>query len=242
MRSGIIAAWAARGNSPGLEKLTFPAYHLDSPDSEAAMKLFTYDAAPNPRRLALFMKYKGIEIETQQVDLGKLEQHDEEYAKINPMRTVPTLLLDDGRVLTEVIGQCVYLEELHPGKPLLGSTPEEKAEVISWDHRLFLTGFMPIADIFRNGHPAFEGRAMPGPIKLEQIPALVERGKTRLEHFWPTVDAHLAENTWFAGDNISLADIDMFCINEFAGWIKEGIPDACNHLKAWHERASAELA
>ena len=206
------------------------------------MKLYTYDPAPNPRRLALFLKYKGIELDTEQVDLGQLEQHGEEYAKINPARTVPALVLDDGHLLTEVIGMCVYLEALHPDKPLLGSTPEEKAEVISWDHKLFLTGFMPIADIFRNGHPAFEGRAMPGPIKLEQVPALVERGKIRLEHFWTMVDEHLADKPWFAGDNFSFADIDMFCICEFSGWIKTGIPDACTHIKAWHERATAELS
>ena len=34
------------------------------------MKLYTYDPAPNPRRLALFMQYKGIQIETVQVDMS----------------------------------------------------------------------------------------------------------------------------------------------------------------------------
>ena len=29
------------------------------------MKLYTYDPAPNPQRLTHFMKYKGIEIETE---------------------------------------------------------------------------------------------------------------------------------------------------------------------------------
>lgn len=206
------------------------------------MKLYTYDAAPNPRRLAMFLKYKGIELDTQQVDLGAQEQHGEEYGRINPLRTVPALQLDSGEVLTEVIGQCLYLESLYPEKPLLGTTALEKAEVISWDHRLFLTGFMAIADAFRNAHPAFKGRAMPGPLALEQIPELAERGKVRLEHFWPTMDAHLADSTWIIGDQFSFADIDMYCINEFAGWIKEGIPEHCTHLKAWHERAAAELS
>jgi glutathione S-transferase len=205
------------------------------------MKLYTYDAAPNARRLRLFMDYKGIELETRQIDLGKLEQHSEEYQAINPYRTVPALQLDSGEVLTEVIGQCVYLEALHPELPLLGSTPLEKAQVISWDHRLFLMGFMAIADIFRNGHPAFAGRAMPGPLELEQIPALVDRGKIRLEHFWPMMDAHLATSPWIAGNSFSFADIDMFCINEFAGWIKEGIPDSCGNLKDWRGRAAAAL-
>ena len=46
------------------------------------MKLYTYDAAPNPQRLALFLKLKGVEIETQQVDMANGEQLTEEYIKI----------------------------------------------------------------------------------------------------------------------------------------------------------------
>jgi glutathione S-transferase len=206
------------------------------------MKIYTYDAAPNPARLRRFLDYKGIEIESEQVDLGTGEQHGDAYVAINPMRTVPALQLDSGEVLTEVIGQCVYLEALHPEKPLLGTTPLEKAEVISWDHRLFLTGTMAIADAFRNAHPAFKGRAMPGPVMLEQIPELAERGKVRLEHFWPMMDAHLADNHWVIGDQFSFADIDLFGIIEFAGWIKEGVPEYCENLRNWQERAAMELA
>ncbi len=206
------------------------------------MKLYTYDPAPNPRRLNYFIAYKGIEIDTEQVDLGSQAQHGDEYGEINPFRTVPALVTEEGELLTEVIGQCAYLEERYPEKPLLGTSALEKAQVISWDHRLFLMGFMAIADIFRNGHPAFEGRAMPGPVPLEQIPALVDRGKIRLEAFWPVVDEQLGKTSWIAGDNFSLADIDMYCIVEFAGWIKEGIPEGCANISAWHERAAAELA
>ena len=34
------------------------------------MKLYTYDPAPNPRRLGLFMQYKGISLDTRQIDLA----------------------------------------------------------------------------------------------------------------------------------------------------------------------------
>jgi len=206
------------------------------------MKLYTYDAAPNPRRLNYFLKYKGIEIETEQIDLGPAQQqHSDEYVAINPMRTVPALITDDGDLLTEVIAQCVYLEELHPEKPLLGSTALEKAMVFNWDHRLFMTGVTAVADIFRNSHPAFKGNGLPGPLAVEQIPELVERGKLRLEQFWSMMDEHLATSNWIAGENFSFADIDMVCTVEFAGWIKAGIPEGCANLQAWYERAVAEL-
>ncbi|MDH3993817.1 MAG: glutathione S-transferase N-terminal domain-containing protein, partial [Gammaproteobacteria bacterium] len=82
------------------------------------MKLYTYDPAPNPRRLALFMQHKGIEIESQQIDMMSAEQLGDDYLAINPEATVPALVLDDGSVLTEVVGICTYLEELYPEKPL----------------------------------------------------------------------------------------------------------------------------
>src|SRR6056297_3197147 len=147
---------------------------------EAVMHLYTYDPAPNPRRLGLFLEWKGIEIETTQVDLMQLEQLGETYRAINPAGTVPALILDDGTLMTEVIAICDYLEALHPEKPLFGEGPLARAQVLSWDHHLFLSVFMAIAETLRNGNPAFEDRALPGPFKVTQIPALCERGRSRL--------------------------------------------------------------
>ncbi|MCP5249568.1 MAG: glutathione S-transferase family protein [Candidatus Accumulibacter sp.] len=205
------------------------------------MKLYTYDRAPNPRRLAMFMKYKGIALETQQVDLMKGEQRGEPYRAINPDQTVPALLLDDGSVLSEVIGICTYLEGLHPDRPLLGTTPLEKARVISWDHRLFAALVVPIADILRNSAEAFRNRALPGPYDVPQLPEMVERGRLQLHCILPDLDAQLAGRTWLAGDRFSFADIDLLAAIDFMAWVKESVPEDCRHLKAWYERAKAEL-
>lgn len=206
------------------------------------MKLYTYDPAPNPRRVALFMKYKGIDIDSEQVDMMKAEQLTAQYRQINPQCTLPALQLDDGTVLSEVIGICTYLEELHPQKPLLGTTALEKAQVISWDHKIFAGLMMAVAGMLRNRGEAFANRALPGPLDVPQIPELIERGKLQLQHVIPELDAHLADSTWVAGDNISLADIDLMICVDFMGWVKQSIPDDCGHLKAWYERAKAELA
>ena len=61
------------------------------------MKLYTYDPAPNPKRLQMFIDYKGIDIDTVQVDMMKQEQLGEDYKSINPLGTVPALVLDDAR-------------------------------------------------------------------------------------------------------------------------------------------------
>ena len=206
------------------------------------MKLYTYDPAPNPRRLALFMQHKGIEIETQQIDMMVAEQLGDDYRNINPDCTVPALVLDDGTVLTEVIGICAYLEELHPEKPLLGTTALEKALVISWDHKLFLGVMMSIASMLRNRGDGFRDRALPGALDVPQIPELVERGAMQLQDVIPKLDAQLANNAWIAGDNFSFADIDLLVAVDFMAWVKQSVPDECTHLKAWYEKASAQMA
>jgi glutathione S-transferase len=206
------------------------------------MKLYAYDAAPNPQRLAIFLKLKGIEIETQQVDMTSGEQLTDAYRQINPVGTVPALVLDDGTVLTEVIGMYTYLEELHPEPPLMGYTPLERAQVISWCHKVYNGLTMGIASVFRNRSKGFIDRALPGPLNVPQIPELVERGRTQINYILPVLDAHLANSTWLAGDNFSVADIDLFVAIGFMGWIKESVPESCPHLQAWYERASDKVA
>lgn len=206
------------------------------------MKLYTYDPAPSPQRVALFMKYKGIEIETQQVDLMNAEQLGDEYTAMVPGQTVPALILDDGTVLSQVIGICTYLEATHPEKPLLGVTPLEKALVSSWNQRIYTDLFSAIAESLRNSSPGMVGRALPGPLGLEQIPALVERGKRRLNWAWGELDKELADREWIAGDNFSFADIDLAVCAGFSGWIKCKPEEDLTNLHAYLARVQAELA
>ena len=205
------------------------------------MRLYTYDPAPNPRRLALFMQYKGIEIDSEQIDMMNAEQLADHYRQINPECTVPALQLDDGTLLTEVVGICTYLEALYPDRPLLGSSPLEKAQVASWSHRILMWMFAPIAGMLRNRSKAFANRALPGPLDIPQIPELVERGTLQLDHALPKLDAELADRPWLAGNNFSFADIELLVAIDFMAWVKHSVPEGCTHLKAWYQRAKTEL-
>ncbi len=205
------------------------------------MKLYTFDPAPNPRRLALFMKIKGIEIDTQQVDMMSAEQLGESYRQINPACSVPALVLDDGTLLTEVIGIYSYLEALYPEPPLMGADARERALVISWCHKLFSGLMMAIASALRNRGKSFVNRALPGPLDTPQIPEMVERGLLLIGHILPELDAHLAKSSWVAGDNFSAADIDLLVCIDFLAWIKQAVPEECSHLKDWYQRANAHI-
>jgi len=203
------------------------------------MKLFTYPAAPNPRRLGIFMAEKGIEIPTQTVDLMKGEQHGEEFDRTNPLRTVPTLVTDEGEILAQVVAICEYLEALYPEPPLLGRTPLEKALIREWCHRIWNEGIGAIAEAFRNGNPAFENRAVPGPHACAQIPQLVDRGLQRLAHFWKALDAHLEGREFMVGKEFTMADIDAAVTCGFARWIRQSVPGECANILRWYEGVSA---
>jgi len=206
------------------------------------MKLYTYDPAPNPQRLKMFMDYKGIEIDTHQVNFPEGEQRSDAYKAIIPAGTVPALVLEDGRVLSSVFAITQYLEAIHPTKPLLGETNEERAVVLDWNHRLFNEVFRPTGDAFRNSNPAFAGRALPGTLDTEQIPALAERGRAQLDHAFETLNRELAARRFVAGDSFTMADIDLLAGIKFAGWAAKMVPDE-NHkaLHDWQARAKSSL-
>jgi len=169
----------------------------------------------------------------------KAEQLSYDFKKINPRCTVPVLMLEDGSTITENIAIAHYLEETHPEPPLFGKTPLERALVIEWNARAEQEGVAAVAEAFRNSVPGMAGRAMTGPLNLEQIPALVERGTLRAQHFKTVLNERLADREFVAIDQFSIADITTFIFAEFAGRLKMPVTDEHPHLKRWFESTSS---
>ena len=197
------------------------------------MKLYDFAPAPSPRRVRIFLAEKGLTIPTVQVDLRAGEQMRPEFAKINPWRTVPALELDDGTVISEASACCRYIEEIHPEPALLGRTPKEKAVIAMWDHHCEVEGFLAGAEALRNEVKGMSGRALPGPVGYEQIPALAERGRARVRHFLTELDERLAAVPYVAGEAFSIADITAFVVVEFAGWVKLAPAEEAVALRGW---------
>ena len=205
------------------------------------MKLYTYNSAPNPRRLELFMGYKGIKIETVQVDLGAKEHFNDDFLCINSLATVPALSLDDESVLTEIISICDYLESYYPDKPLMGISALERAQVLSWDHRLHGEFLLAVAEVLRNTSKIFTDRAIPGQTSFAQIPELAKRGHRRIDMIFTELENYLTTHTYFVGDSLTLADIDAFCCFEFCGWIKKATPKGNTNTYAWINNIKEQL-
>lgn len=200
------------------------------------MKFYDCQTAPSPRRARIFLAEKGLEIETVEIDLGKREQMSDEFKRVNPRCTVPVLELDDGTFLTENSGIAAYLEALVPEPPLLGTTPEEKGMIASWNTRAELEALWPVADAFRNRTKGMAGRAITGPTNYDQIPELAERGRARAVEFFDVLDARLGDSEYLAGTTFSVADISAFVVVDFAGWVKLDATVEHANTQRWYDQ------
>jgi len=208
------------------------------------MRFHDYAMAPSPRKVRLFIAEKGLSIPTIEVDLRARAQLEPEFLAKNPGATVPVLELDDGTCLTESLAICHYLEAVHPDPNLLGADAKERALVSMWTDIQTLEGYLALQEAFRNGHPAFAGRALPGAVSYEQIPALAERGRRRAEVFFNKLETRLGESPFIAGERFTYADIVGYVSVGFAKRVLgdaeplEGRPA----LRDWHERIAARPA
>src|SRR5262245_4405249 len=132
------------------------------------MRLYDARTAPNPRWVRIFLAEKGISLPVEQVDIVSAQNRSAEFRAKNAMGMLPVLELDDGTTIAESVAICRYLEELQPEPPLMGTDAKDRAVVEMWQRRMEYEVFLPITQVFRNGH-AFKGR----------IPARVRAWSTR---------------------------------------------------------------
>ena len=80
------------------------------------MKLYTYWRSTSSYRVRIALALKGIEAEQTFVHLVRNggEQNAADYRAVNPQGRVPSLVLDDGTVLTQSPAILEFLEEVVP--------------------------------------------------------------------------------------------------------------------------------
>jgi glutathione S-transferase len=149
-------------------------------------------------------------------------------------------MLEDGSAIGEVLAIWRYLEEAYPERPLLGTTPKDKALVTMWERRAELEGFASVMEGIRNAAAGLKGRAIAGPHDYEQIPALVERSTLRAKNFFVDLNERLSQVPFVAGDHFSAADITALVTVDFAAKTIN-LPLAGEHdsLKRWYDAASS---
>jgi glutathione S-transferase len=196
------------------------------------MKLFQ-SIGPNPRAVKIFVAEKGLDIPRVEVDLPAGENRQPPHLARNPSGQTPTLELDDGVCLAEITAICEYLEEKKPNPPLIGSTPEERAETRMWTRRVDIRICEPMANGFRFGEglPMFRDRVHCVPEASAGLKAIAQNGEQWLEMQF--------KGPWICGERFTMADIVLFSFIEFGGVVGQPLAPGLPKLTAWVDRVKA---
>lgn len=94
------------------------------------MKLYSFFRSSAAYRVRIALNLKGLGYEYLPVHLsrGGGEQYRPEFRSVNPQLLVP-VLQDGEELLSQSLAIIEYLDEIHPGPPLLPKTPAERARV-----------------------------------------------------------------------------------------------------------------
>jgi glutathione S-transferase len=173
------------------------------------MRVYSSKFAPNPRKVLIYLKEKGIsDIEIINLDLAKLEHKTPEYKAIAPNSRVPALQLDDGTVILETTAMCRYLECLYPEPNMFGESPMEIASIEMWYSRVSFELMMPLMHGFRHTHPHMsEMENQNQEFGLAQRKLAVKELKN--------YDKIIESREFIAGDRFTYADLQMVTSLQF---------------------------
>ncbi len=197
------------------------------------MKLYDGGRAPNPRRVTVFLKEKGIAVEIVPVDMNTLGHRAPELTAKNPLQRLPILELDDGTVLCESVAICRYFEELQPDPPLFGTDAKDRAIVEMWNRRAELIYLTAVAAAFRHIHPAMVSWEVP------QVPEWGEVNKQKAVEFLRFLNDELAGRPYVAGQRYTIADITTMIAFDFMKPARITCPDEFTHVWRWYREVAS---
>ena len=136
-------------------------------------KLYLNRTAPNPRKVLILLASKGIDIDDMDdidivdIDFATNEQMSDEFTKINPMQTVPVLILDDGTVLNDSQAVCEYLDRVYGERSVMGNDVVQRAQVCSMRRIAEFEVLYNLMLAFQHSHPSKAQR-------VDQVPEFVD--------------------------------------------------------------------
>lgn len=175
----------------------------------------------------IVLREAGIDAECEVVDVkAKVMQDGSDFRDVNPKGAVPTLLLDDGAVLTEGPAIIQYLADLRPGSNLA-------PEAGSMDRYRLQEWLNFIAtDIHRTLSPLFSP-TVTAEIHAAQSASL----STKLDY----LNKVLADRDFLMGDQFTVADAYLFNILSWTIPTKIDI-SPWENVKAYHARVASRPA
>jgi len=133
-----------------------------------------------------------------------------ELKRINPLAQIPTLVLDDGTVLTESAAILVHLGLVHPQSGLLATDPRARAQQIRGLVYIAANCYAGI------GILDYPERWYPDPDDAVRK-AMQRRGRARLHELWQTFADQFAATPWLAGERIGALDVLAATVSMWSG-------------------------
>jgi len=157
-------------------------------------KLYTY--GPNPRSTAIRAVAKANNVDLEIVDTEPAKGVSAEYLKLNPLGKVPTFVGTDGYVLHECIAIAIYITSQNEKTTLLGKTKQDYASILKWMSYFNSEILPPLGGWFR----PIIGR---DPYNKKDVDHASKNALQAVK----VVEEHLLNNTYLAGERVTLADL-----------------------------------
>lgn len=144
------------------------------------------------------------------VDSRKGETRTPDYLALNPLAQIPTLVLDDGTVLTETVAMLLHLAEAFPDARLAPAAgTAERLPFLRW--LMFLaTSVYPA--VLRNTYPERYTAEAEGAADVRR------QAKADQARLWAIYADALGERRWMAGERMTMLDVYAAML---AGWSVE---------------------
>jgi len=184
---------------------------------------------PNGWKISIMLEELGVPYAVKPIHLGKMEQKEPGYLRLNPNGRIPTLVDRDAGdfAIFESGAILLYLAEKH-GK-FIPSDVKGRSRVVQW--LMFqMGGVGPMqgqANVFFRYAP-------------EKIQYAIDRYQNEVKRLYGVLDTRLGESEYLAGD-YSIADIATWPWVSLHGWA--GIPiDELKNLRRWLDGVGARPA
>lgn len=166
------------------------------------LRVYGDSISGNCLKVKWVLDHLGLAYDWSEVDVVGGGAGAPDFLAINPAGQVPALVFEDGRVLAQSNAILVHLAE---GSPLIPTDGFARAKMFEWmfweqySHEPYIA--------VRRFHLRYLGKT---PTDLD--PRLFARGSAALA----LMDSHLAQPPYFAGADLSLADIALVAYTRVA--------------------------
>ncbi|MEP2101497.1 MAG: glutathione S-transferase [Parasphingorhabdus sp.] len=197
------------------------------------MKIYDFEGFPNPARVRIALKEKGLfdQVEFISINVPEGEHRKPEFLEKNPSAAVPVLELEDGTTISECSAITEYLDNLTDEQDLTGKSPKERGVIAMMQRRTEAGLLDAVGAYFHHATPGL------GPdIETYQNAEWGSKQGERAVATMRYLDGVLADQPYVAGDEFSVADITAFAGLGFADFAGVETPSDCKNLAQWRAK------